>query len=171
MRTLTVIATFLAAALVFSGCRSRLTKWDTSADPEAVAAALDDFHDAASAADEARYFAHFAQGGVFIGTDATERWTVEEFRAYAHPYFSQGKGWTYRATSRHVDFSQDGRTAWFDEMLFNEKWGVCRGSGVLVRGSSAAPWKIAQYNLSVPIPNDLLPEFADRIRALHGQKN
>ena len=51
-----------------------------------VTAALDDFHDAAAKADEDRYFGRFAPGGVFLGTDATERWDVKAFRAYAHPF-------------------------------------------------------------------------------------
>ena len=37
-----------------------------------VAAVLDDWHQAASVADEARYFGHFAPNGIFMGTDATE---------------------------------------------------------------------------------------------------
>jgi hypothetical protein len=41
-----------------------------------IAAVLDDWHQAASVADEARYFGYFAPNGVFMGTDATERWTV-----------------------------------------------------------------------------------------------
>src|SRR5262245_65773011 len=45
---------------------------------------LDGLHDAAAKADEKRYFDHFAPGAVFLGTDARERWTLEEFRAYAH---------------------------------------------------------------------------------------
>jgi hypothetical protein len=46
---------------------------------------LDDWHPAASVADEPRYFGHFAPNGVFMGTDATERWTVTEFQKWAQP--------------------------------------------------------------------------------------
>ena len=56
-----------------------------------VSAVLDDWHAAAAAADEERYFRHFAPNAVFLGTDATHRWTVEEFRRYAHPFFAKGK--------------------------------------------------------------------------------
>jgi hypothetical protein len=38
-----------------------------------VGAVLDDWHQAASVADEARYFGHFAPNGIFMGTDATGR--------------------------------------------------------------------------------------------------
>ena len=46
--------------------------------------------------------------------------------------------------------------AWFDERLYNEKLGDCRGTGVLVRdaSSSSAEWRIAQYNLLMAIPNE-----------------
>ena len=42
--------------------------------------------------------------------------------------------------------------------------GRCRGSGVLVR--SDAGWKIAQYNLSVPVPNSMVVTMAAAIQAL-----
>lgn len=132
------------------------------ASPEAdVAAVLDDWHAAAAAAQEERYFGHFAAGAVFLGTDATERWNVEEFRRYSHPYFAKGKAWSFRAVERHVAFSADGAVAWFDEKLDTPNLGPSRGSGVLVREKGA--WKIAQYNLTVPIPNDLMKEVKERI--------
>jgi hypothetical protein len=135
----------------------------TPAETAAAVAVLRDFHDAASKADSARYFGHLAPGAVFIGTDDTERWSREEFFAYAQPYFSKGKGWTYEPHHCNVSFSGDGRTAWFDEKLDNEKYGRCRGSGVLSLRDGV--WKIEQYVLSVPIPNELMPEVAARIRA------
>lgn len=122
--------------------------------PELVARVLDDWHDAAAHADEARYFEHFAEGAVFLGTDATERWTVPELRAYAHPRFASGKAWSFRAVRRAITFTSGaGResVAWFDEDLETERLGPARGSGVLVR--SGATWKIAHYDLSIPIPN------------------
>lgn len=129
----------------------------------AVAAVLDDWHKAAAEADEARYFSHFTPEAVFLGTDATERWTRDAFRAWAKPYFARGKAWSFRAVSRHISLSKDGAVAWFDEALDTPNMGPCRGSGVLVK--EAGGWKIAQYNLSVPIPNALLPEFKGRIES------
>lgn len=118
-----------------------------------VARVLDDWHDAAAHSDEARYFGHFAADGVFLGTDATERWDVAAFRAYAHPVFSKGKGWVMRAVSRHVSFSRDGDTAWFDEALETKNLGPARGSGVLVRGDDGV-LRIAHYVLSITVPNE-----------------
>lgn len=124
--------------------------------PAEVAALLDRFHAAASRADEAAYFACFAPDGVFLGTDATERWTVEEFRAYAREPFSKGKGWTYVPEERHVRVSADGRVAWFDERLRNEKYGACRGTGVAIRpdAADATGWRIAHYSLTFLVPNE-----------------
>jgi len=128
-----------------------------------VAAVLDQLHALAAQADEDGYFALFAPEGVFIGTDATERWNVAEFRAYAHPYFSKGKGWAYTPGVRHIDFSPDKAVAWFDELLDNAKYGTCRGTGVLrlIDGR----YKIAQYHLTVPVPNSLMNRVAKLIEA------
>ena len=133
----------------------------------AVTRVLDDFHDAAARADEDRYFAHFAPEGVFLGTDGSERWDVSAFRAYAHPHFAQGKGWTYRAAARHVQLAPEGSVAWFDEVLENASYGPCRGTGVLRKVNGQ--WKIAQYNLTIPIPNDLAKDVVVMIRAPRNQ--
>ena len=127
-----------------------------------ISAVLDAFHGAASRADGPAYFGLFAPGGVFIGTDVSERWSVAEFRAYAEPIFSKGRGWTYRPRSRSVVLGPDGRTAWFDEVLDSESYGTSRGTGVLVRRPEG--WRIAQYALTFPIPNELAKEFTSRIR-------
>lgn len=126
----------------------------------AVERVLDAFHDAAARADGEAYFGLLAQGAVFLGTDASERWDREAFRAYAGPYFERGTGWTYTPTERHVWVA--GPTAWFDERLSNEKYGEVRGSGVLREGPQG--WLLVHYNLSFPIPNDLAGEVVERIR-------
>jgi hypothetical protein len=128
-----------------------------------VAAVLDDWHRAAAAADESRYFAHFSPQGVFIGTDATERWTVMQFREWARPHFREKKTWDFKPRDRHIDFSTDGKIAWFDEMLDTANLGICRGSGVLVL--AGGEWKIAQYNLSIPIPNAMVNDIVAKIAA------
>jgi hypothetical protein len=131
-----------------------------SGDPTraAIDAVLDDFHAAAAASDEERYFAHFAEGGVFLGTDATERWDVTAFRAYAHAPFSEGRGWVMTSVRRDVVVRGD--VAWFDEDLDTRNLGPSRGSGVLVR--EGGTWRIAQYNLAITVPNERFGE----VRAL-----
>jgi len=125
------------------------------ADEQAVARVLDDFHAAAAAADEERYFAHLAEDAVFLGTDATERWDKSAFRAYAHPYFERGKAWSFRSTRRAIQLAPTGTTAWFDEDLATPNLGPARGSGVLeLRGGV---WLITQYNLALTVPNERFP--------------
>jgi ketosteroid isomerase-like protein len=129
----------------------------------AVEAVLDTFHAAAAAADQEAYLGQLAPGGLFLGTDAGERWTKEEFRAFVEPYFSRGRGWTYTPLERHVELSADGRVAWFDERLASASYGLCRGTGVLLLHGER--WLIEQYHLSIPIPNDIAKEVVERIRA------
>ncbi len=156
----------LAALTLIAGIAGIASAGETEV--EKIEAVLDDFHAAASDADEERYFSHFAASGVFIGTDAGERWPQEEFRGYVHPYFSQGKGWTYHPRNRHVALSADGGLAWFDELLDNAKYGECRGTGVLQR--YGGEWRIEQYHLTVPMPNELAPELVATIREHAGKK-
>ena len=152
----------LFSLLVACGATPVHTTHAESDDRAAITAVLDDFHDAAAHSDEARYFAHFTDDGVFLGTDATERWDVTAFRAYAHPHFEAGRGWVMQAT--HRDIVVRGDVAWFDEALDTENMGLCRGSGVLLRVGETNTWKIAQYNLSIPIPNALTDDVVERIR-------
>lgn len=147
------IATSLAVGLVLTAVR---TSNAAPSGQEQVAAVLDDWHAAAAAADEERYFGHMTDDAVFLGTDATERWTKPQFRAYAHPFFARGKAWSFRSVRRNVSFSADGKTAWFDEDLSTPNLGPSRGSGVLI--DTGDGWKIAQYNLSVPIPNGVFDD-------------
>jgi hypothetical protein len=124
---------------------------------------LDDFHAAASEASEPRYFGHLAPNVVFLGTDPTERWVGEEFRQFVHSHFPAGRGWTYVPRTRSVTLARDGQTAWFDEELESEWYGICRGTGVLQLHDGE--WKLEQYNLSIPVPNALSAEVVARIRA------
>ncbi len=82
--------------------------------------------------------------------------------AFAEPYFSKGRGWTYTATDRNIFIGPGGAVAWFDEMLWNESYGTCRGTGVLVQNEQE--WRIVQYHLTFPIPNELSREFTARIK-------
>jgi len=155
-----VALTLLAACA--GACATRPVATPGLDQARAVGAVLDDFHRTAANGDFDGYFSHFAAGAVFLGTDASERWTVEEFKAYARQYFGPGGGWTYRPRGRSVSFTPDGGSAFFDELLDNEGLGEARGTGVLVRENGA--WKVAQYNLSIPIPNALADDVVRLIR-------
>lgn len=156
---------------LFAICMAALAAEATaqSADDRTVGAVLDAWHAAAAAADEEKYFSYFAPDAVFLGTDATERWTRDEFQRFAHPYFAKGKAWSFKSVARWINFSPDHKVAWFDEALATPNLGPCRGSGVLV--ATNAGWKVAQYNLSLPIPNDLVDEFKKRIEGYEKEKS
>lgn len=116
-----------------------------------VREALDAWHAAAAASDEAAYFALMTPDSVFLGTDATERWTRDEFQAYAHRPFSEGHGWRMHAIRRDV-VMVSAALAYFDEDLEAVNLGPARGSGVLVRDAEGQ-WRIAHYNLAITVPN------------------
>ncbi|RLA49485.1 MAG: DUF4440 domain-containing protein [Gammaproteobacteria bacterium] len=124
---------------------------------------LDDFHQAAARADIDSYFAAMTEDVVFLGTDGSERWQGQAFRDFVRVRFAAGRGWTYTVMARNITIADDGQTAWFDESLHNEGLGFCRSSGVLVK--SGMDWKIAQYNLSVPVPNAIVHEVVADITA------
>lgn len=138
-----------------------------SADETAVSDVLDALHQAASDADFERYFGLYADEFIFLGTDATERWDRDQFMEYARGPFSQGRGWTYTKLERHVYIAPDGQAAWFDERLDNANLGETRGSGALIKQDGE--WKISQYNLTIPIPNEMAREVAAKIREISGR--
>lgn len=120
---------------------------------------LNSLHKRASAADFEGYFDLYTQDAVFMGTDRTEYWPIQEFKAYTSPLFSRGRGWTYVPSERKIHIN--GTTAWFEERLENSKYGEVRGTGVLI--STDNGWKVAQYNLALPLPNELFDGIAQRV--------
>lgn len=123
---------------------------------------LNNWHLAASKADENIFFSSMASNGIYIGTDATERWTRDEMQIWSKKYFDRGSAWDFKPIERKINFSSDRKTAWFNETL-NTWMGVCRGSGILIK--SGESWKIQQYHLSVTVPNDLIEGFVKLVGA------
>lgn len=126
-----------------------------------VNAVLDAMHAAAARADGVTYFAQYSPSARFIGTDAGEHWSLQDFRAYAEPYFARGQGWTYRPHDRTV--MSLGGVFLFDEKLSHDSYGELRGSGVLTR-DPAGQLKIEQYVLSFTVPNDRADAVVAAIR-------
>ena len=153
------------AALALAAALTATPALAASPDEAAVGKTLDAFHAAAAHSDFKGYFDLFTPDGVFIGTDAHERWTVPAFRAYAKPAFDAKKGWVYVPRSRHVTIAATPCrcVAYFDELLGSKAYGTSRGTGVLIKGAHG--WRIAQYALTFPIPNDLARDMTDRIKA------
>lgn len=175
MRTTTrTLATLAAGALLGATITIAPLRAQNNTDPDiiAIGEVLDDFHDAAAKGDFDRYFGHFAKNGRFLGTDKTERWSLEEFKAFARPLFTDGAGWTYVLEdtdgARSVIVQESGSTAWFDELLQGEKYGSSRGTGTMVYEDGA--WKIAQYHLSFPIPNDLATVLTTAIKQYEAEQ-
>ena len=137
-------------------------------DEESIDNVLNSFHQAAANAQAKPYFNLLSQDAIFLGTDASERWSKEEFKAFVEPYFSKGTGWLYTPTERNISLVKQGQVAFFDELLFSESYGTCRGSGVLIK--TKADWKISQYNLSIPMPNGLAKALVKQIKAFEQPK-
>lgn len=128
----------------------------------AIASILDQFHQAAANANADKYLNLLSEDAVFLGTDASERWTKAQFTKFVQPYFSQGKGWSYTSKQRNISLLSINTVAFFDELLHHNKYGTCRGTGVLIKTQQG--WKIAQYNLSLPIPNDIAAEVVKSVK-------
>lgn len=118
---------------------------------------LDAIHHYAAEADWDNYFELYLKKGIFIGTDASEHWDKQTFSNYARPT----KGWRYKPTQRKL--TQHGNVIVFDELLVNSSYGECRGTGTLIK--TRAGWKVAQYHLSFPIPNEIAKEITQKIKA------
>lgn len=149
---------FIGFAVFTQGC-SRIT---SSPDDNKLTAEVNRFisewHQYAAASDHAKYIGAMAEGGIYLGTDATEYWTTDEFSKWSEPYFDKKKGWNLVSLKRNIYFAADRNTAWFDELL-DTGMGLCRGSGVLQKINGE--WKIFQYVLSPTIPNNLTKQVRD----------
>ena len=129
-----------------------------------IDALIDGLHQDAHEGNFQTYFDRYTPDAVFLGTDKSERWTIEEFKVYAEPAFEDGHGWTYSVKERN--WEGEGTTRWFDEVLLNEKLGHCRGTGVveLIDGE----WKIAHYALTMLVPNDIAAEVGAQTQRADG---
>ena len=123
---------------------------------------LDAWHLAAENADEETFFGSMSPSCVYIGTDASERWTRDELKEWSIKYFQRESAWAFTPRERNLMISEDGNTAWFSELL--ETWmGICRGSGVLQKNKTGM-WQLEQYHLGVTVNNDLIKEFIELVK-------
>ena len=130
----------------------------------AIDALIDGLHQDAHEGNFQTYFDRYTPDAVFLGTDKSERWTIDQFKVYAEPAFEDGHGWTYSVKERNWEGA--GTTRWFDEVLLNEKLGHCRGTGVVefIDGE----WKIAHYALTMLVPNDIAAEIGAQTQRADG---
>jgi ketosteroid isomerase-like protein len=157
------IAVIVTSTLAFEVCAHENTSLDTEireqnltnsigqADKLQIDAVLDGLHKSASVADWHNYFDSYHKDAVFLGTDGSERWGMEEFKQYA----KASQGWHYEVKQRKLLQIND--IIVFDEALHSPSYGKCRGTGALVQTKDG--WKVAQYHLTFPIPNDKAKEI------------
>jgi hypothetical protein len=150
-------AAAVTVALVAAPARAQLP--DAAEFTRQVNAFVDGWHDDAAHARPA-YFDKIAPNGVYIGTDRTEVWTRDRFKAWAKPYFDAKKAWAFTARQRNVYFSSDRRYVWFDEQL-DTQMGICQASGVL--RNTGKGFLVEHYQLSLAVPNALVDGFAKAI--------
>ncbi len=123
---------------------------------------IDDWHKAAATANEDVFFGSMSDSCIYIGTDASERWTRDELKEWSMKYFQRESAWSFTPKDRKIIFSDDGKIAWFSELL--ETWmGICRGSGVIQQNADGK-WLLEQYHLGVTVNNDYIKEFIDLIK-------
>jgi hypothetical protein len=113
------------------------------------AATLDAFHRAAADANQSAFIAQLAADAVLLGVEEGARLQGQSLRDYVSDRFTNSNTWTYRGSNREIQLSADGSVAWFDESLQHEQLGAGRASGVLI--ANGGDWKIAQFNLTVPL--------------------
>ena len=147
--------------LSFFACNTKtvvISEDDKTNQTQTINQFLNDWHKAATDSDLDAYFNKMSDDAIYLGTDASERWTKDKFYKFCKPYFDKGKTWDFKPKNRTVYFSENYKTAWFDETL--DTWmGECRGSGVLLYKKKV--WKIIHYNLAVAVPNDVIKEYID----------
>jgi len=96
---------------------SYCTNAQSKTEKETISNVLNNWHKAASDANFDAYFDLMTDDAVFIGTDATENWQNEAFKAFSKPYFDKGKAWSFTAIERNIYINSTNDFAWFDELL------------------------------------------------------
>lgn len=123
---------------------------------------MNNWHYAATTANHEAFFGFLETDGIYIGTDATERWTQQEMSEWAAPYFERDTAWAFTTVERNFDFTDDLQLAWFDELL--DTWmGTCRASGVL-RKNNEGHWELAHYHLSIAVPNEKIKAYLEVLK-------
>ena len=161
------VTCLIAILIVFSNCADKKEKKaivTVNSEKEAINTVLNFWHKNAAEANFENYFNSMSDKSIFIGTDASENWSLQEFKDFSKPFFDQGKAWDFTSLERNIYVYDNGELAWFDELL--DTWmGVCRGSGVVIKNEGN--WEIEHYVLSLTIPNDNIRD----VRAINKEKD
>ena len=158
MKKITIIIITLT---IFTTCtNSKITNEEINKTKVELNNIINQWHKNAADANLDAYINTMDTNGIYIGTDASEIWTTSEFKAFCQPHFNKGKTWDFKASTRNIYISKDGKTAWFNELL-ETHMGICRGSGVLQKSNNI--WKLKHYVLSLCIPNEKMKEVKEII--------
>lgn len=153
MKTLKLVITAFAALIVVACSAPKAPAPDVAT--VQIDTLLNRWHRAAAVADFNGYFGALDSLSVYIGTDAGEVWSKQQFMEYSKPYFDRGRAWDFKLLRRSVYFSKNCDMAWFNETL--DTWmGLCTASGVLEFNGNG--WVIKHYLLSIAIPNEVVKE-------------
>jgi hypothetical protein len=121
---------------------------------------LNTWHGLAAVGDST-YFDYFDEESFYLGTDAKEIWSLQDFKDFALPHFRKGSAWSFKSKERRVYIGEFGHYAWFDEVL--DTWmGLCRGTGVLEKKNGT--WKIKHYSLSVLVSNKHINQYLEILK-------
>ena len=152
---------FLACCLVLASLGAIAQPADVDAAyTKQINAFIDEWHDDAANARMA-YFDKIAKNGVYIGTDKTELWNRDEFKAWAKRFFERKSAWNFHSTKRNVYLSPDKKFIWFDELL-DTQMGPCQASGVIRKTDKG--FEIEHYQLSIAVPNDVADKVTKTIK-------
>lgn len=157
---------FLTACFLCLGLIGAVSAATDAELTEQVNAFVDAWHDDAANTRMA-YFDKIAKDGVYIGTDRSELWTRDEFKAWSKKYFDAKSAWTFKATRRNVYASNDKSLIWFDELLDTKNMGHAMASGVIRKTKNG--FEIVHYQLSVAVPNEVVDQVTGTI-AEHEKK-
>jgi hypothetical protein len=152
---------FLAAAVLSLGLLGAAQGATDAALTQQVNAFIDEWHDDAANARMA-YFDKMASDGVYIGTDRSELWKRDDFKAWAKKHFERKSAWSFKATRRNVYATPDGSVIWFDELLDTPNMGPCMASGVIRKTGKG--FEIVHYQLSMAVPNEVAGKVTGMIR-------
>ena len=164
----------LSAALIVLATSVACTSAPEATEPAAVPdetfrarvnAFVDEWHQDAAHARPA-FFDKIAADGIYIGTDKTERWTREAFREWAKPAFARPTAWAFTPLHRNIRFTPDRQLIWFDEQVCSSM-GILQATGV-VRPTPAS-FEIVHYQLSIAVPNDVIPQVTGAIKAFESK--
>jgi hypothetical protein len=110
---------FFIMTFALTGCGESDEKNNTS-EPDLAAAfqVLDKVHEAFNQKDTGAMYQHFTKATEFFGTDSSENWDLEGFKAYMAKYIaSPNPGPNYKVKWRKLAPSSDSKVLWGVEEL------------------------------------------------------